>query len=188
MKAKLLTVLAVVVICGAAVSYDRWSAPSEMPAPDPVSSPPAHDLPSISFTTLDGKSHDLRSLPEKGIILHFWASWCAPCALEFPPLLKKIDGAHGDLALVAVSIDDSRQNMDKFLARLQKQQGAAMNSPHVYWVWDAKKDISLKQFDTIRAPESVLIDADRHMVDKIAGDPGWADAAMSKRLEALGRP
>jgi thiol-disulfide isomerase/thioredoxin len=158
------------------------------PEPEPVPSPQAQDLPTISFTTLDGKSHDMRSLPEKGIILHFWASWCAPCALEFPPLLKKVDGAHGALALVAVSIDDSRENMDKFLARLRKQQGAFASNPHVYWVWDANKDISLKQFDTIRAPESVLIDAHRRMVDKIAGDPGWADAAMGKRLEALGRP
>ena len=63
-----------------------------------------------------------------------------------------------------------------------------MNNPHVYWVWDAKKDISLKQFDTIRAPESVLIDLRRRMVDKIAGDPGWTNAAMSERLEALRRP
>src|SRR5262249_49097465 len=140
------------------------------------------------FTATDGRRYDLRALPEKGIILHFWASWCPPCMAEFPALLQKVADTHGDLALVAVSIDDRRDDMNHFLDRLRQDNGPLAAVPHVYWVWDRDKTISLKTFDTVRPPESVLIDARRHMVDKIAGDPGWDSADLRTRLAALARP
>jgi thiol-disulfide isomerase/thioredoxin len=183
MKAKLLTLLALLIVCGAATALDFTNVLPGVPAPTAPLQQAGKKIPAISFTAQDGRKYSLADLPEKGIVLHFWASWCAPCALEFPSLLEKIRQAHGDLALVAVSIEDRRTDMDKFLARLKNG-----DDPHVFWVWDKGKDISLKQFDTVRAPESVLIDARRRMVDKIAGDPGWTGPAMAARLRALAGP
>ncbi|HTK84962.1 MAG TPA: TlpA disulfide reductase family protein [Patescibacteria group bacterium] len=186
MKAKLLALIVIIVACGAAATYDLWQTPANAPASDNALVASPHKIPAINFTTLEGKNYFLSTLPEKGIILHFWASWCAPCALEFPLLLRKVAEANGNLALVSVSIDDSRPNMDEFLVRL-KARGVRTDAPHVYWVWDRDKSISLKNFQTVRAPESVLINRQRRMIDKIAGDPGWAGQEMSRKLLALVR-
>jgi thiol-disulfide isomerase/thioredoxin len=186
MKAKILALLVILLVCAAAATYDLWQVPPNAPGPDTTAVTALRKIPAITITALDGKTYALNTLPEKGIILHFWASWCAPCALEFPPLLKKIAESNGNLALVAVSIDDSRPNMDEFLVRL-KARGIRTDVPHVYWVWDQDKSISLRNFQTVRAPESVLIDRKRRMVDKIAGDPGWASQKMSQKLLALVR-
>jgi thiol-disulfide isomerase/thioredoxin len=183
MKEKILTLLFIVAVFAFAIAREHMMTPGE-PSYAPNSTPATQPLPSISFTVTDGKKYDFAKLPEKGIVLHFWASWCAPCAVEFPVLLKKIAEANGDLALVAVSIDDSRENMDKFVKKLGKQADA----PHVYWVWDKNKDISVKQFDTVKAPETVLIDSKRRMTGKIAGDPGWDTPAMAEKLRALALP
>jgi thiol-disulfide isomerase/thioredoxin len=186
MKAKLIALLVILLVCTAAATYDLWQTPTTAPPAEMAPVTAGQVIPEISVRTLEGKSYFLSTLPEKGIILHFWASWCAPCALEFPPLLKKIAEANGNLALVAVSIDDSRPNMDEFLVRL-KARGINTDQPHVYWVWDQDKSISLKNFQTVRAPESVLIDRKRRMTEKVAGDPGWAGEQMSRKLLALVR-
>lgn len=186
MKAKILALLVILLVCAAAATYDLWQTPANAPVTDDAPAPSAKKIPAIRFTTLEGKNYFLATLPEKGVILHFWASWCAPCALEFPPLLKKVAESNGNLALVAVSIDDSRPNMDKFLVRL-KARGINTDQPHVYWVWDQDKSISLRNFQTVRAPESVLIDRQRRMIEKIAGDPGWTGEQMSRKLLALVR-
>jgi thiol-disulfide isomerase/thioredoxin len=189
MKAKLLTLLAVLIVCAAAMTYDRWHVPAAMPPATAPDTPHGEgDAPAIAFKTTDNAAHDLRALPERGIILHFWASWCAPCMLEFPPLLQRVTDARGRLALVAVSIDDDRSAMDAFLARLKRAHAGTASNTHTYWVWDADKKISLQFFNVIRVPETVLIDSNRRLVGKIVGDPGWAGEGMEKKLKNLEAP
>jgi cytochrome c biogenesis protein CcmG, thiol:disulfide interchange protein DsbE len=183
MKEKILTLLFIIAVFTFAIAREHMITPVA-PAYAPAAQAAAQPLPAISFAATDGKTYDLGKLPEKGIVLHFWASWCAPCAVEFPVMLKKIADANGDLALVAVSIDDKREDMDKFVKKL----GGQATAPHVYWVWDKDKDISVKQFDTVKAPETVLIDAKRRMTAKIAGDAGWDTPAMAEKLRALALP
>jgi thiol-disulfide isomerase/thioredoxin len=72
------------------------------------------NLPDLAGFQLEGK------LPEemKGrmILLDFWASWCGPCKRSFPAMeeLRKTYGGDG-LTVVAVSIDENREKMQKFL-------------------------------------------------------------------------
>ena len=181
MRAKLIVLFVILVVCALAMSYDLWPD-RQQPTITQVAAPAAHfaTVPDFTFSTIDQKSHMIKSLPEQGIILHFWASWCGPCLIELPHLVKRVADSHGRLALVAVSIDDNFDAMNQFIARQHQK-----DTSHVYWVWDQDKYISLKLFNTTTPPETILINARRQMVDKIVGDPDWTLPEAKRLLDKL---
>ena len=52
------------------------------------------------------------------MLVDFWASWCLPCAESFP-VMEELYKKYSDqgLVILAVSTDEKRANMDKFLKK-----------------------------------------------------------------------
>ena len=71
-------------------------------------------FPNLAKMDLEGKLPDTQG---KVIMLDFWASWCDPCKRSFP-IIKEIHEKYADkgLVIIAVSVDENRKNMDRFLA------------------------------------------------------------------------
>lgn len=72
--------------------------------------------PNIVVVRLNGKDLPLASLRGKVVLLDVWASWCGPCKQELP-MLDAIAGRlrRRGVEVLAVSIDQQRENVDKFL-------------------------------------------------------------------------
>jgi len=69
--------------------------------------------PAFVATTLDGKTVDLSTLKGKVFVVHFWATWCAPCREEMPALEAVYRQYHGKgLEVIAVSADRPRARDD----------------------------------------------------------------------------
>ena len=73
-------------------------------------------VPAIHVESLTGKKIDVASYRGRVLLLDVWASWCGPCKQELPMLdamARKLKAQGIDV--LAVSVDQERANVDKFL-------------------------------------------------------------------------
>lgn len=63
-------------------------------------------IPATAFIDADGTEKSLADLRGQGLIVNFWATWCAPCVKEMPALdrLAEVAGPRG-LRVLALSAD-----------------------------------------------------------------------------------
>ena len=182
--------LALVFVCAVAVlaaGYDRTRTPS-LAVIDGGRNFTAGQAPDVRFTTLSEQSHSLRELSAPVVLLHFWASWCAPCLVEFPALLSMVERYEGQVALVAVSIDEDPAKMNRALDRLKETHGALMEQPFFYWTNDPEERISKDLFDVVRVPETIVLNVRRDMIAKFAGETDWSSEEVRAEIERALRP
>jgi len=68
-----------------------------------------HPAPPVSGVTLDGGSYTLPRAPGHYVVLNFFASWCTPCQVEGPELVKFQfqHQASGNASVVSVVFSDT---------------------------------------------------------------------------------
>lgn len=64
---------------------------------------PGQDVP---LERADGSAARLRDHGDSAVILHFWATWCAPCRTELPALIEAA-ARHPHVVFLLVSVDES---------------------------------------------------------------------------------
>src|ERR1700761_7947628 len=63
-------------------------------------------LPEIGFVDPDDKALSLADYKGKGVLLNFWATWCAPCVKEMPSLDKlQAEMGKDKFVVVPLSLD-----------------------------------------------------------------------------------
>lgn len=70
----------------------------------------------FSVTTSDGKTFTLSEvLEEKSfVMINFWATWCGPCKAEFEGMQKAYERCSDDMAIIAMSTDDTLVEVAEF--------------------------------------------------------------------------
>ena len=74
-------------------------------APPAVAAPPMPVR--LAVPLVDGQPFDLAQEAGHVVIVHAWATWCAPCHVEMP-MLDRFARAHGDVVVLALSADSRR--------------------------------------------------------------------------------
>jgi peroxiredoxin len=64
-------------------------------------------LPEVSFTDIEGKTHNLSDMRGKNVLLAFWATWCPQCNIDDLGQLRN-EVKTDDLAILAVSVVSGR--------------------------------------------------------------------------------
>jgi thiol-disulfide isomerase/thioredoxin len=78
--------------------------------------------PAVELTDAEGKKAVVNGLKGEVTLVNFWASWCGPCALEFPALNElAADYTGKDFKVLAITVDTDRAAADEFLARFKKE-------------------------------------------------------------------
>jgi thiol-disulfide isomerase/thioredoxin len=78
------------------------------PANVPPAAPPtlSQTLRDTKLQTLDGDSLKLSDFADKVVVLNLWATWCGPCRLEMPELVK-ISNEYKSRGLVVIGVATS---------------------------------------------------------------------------------
>ena len=71
--------------------------------------------PEIDLPTLDGGALRLSDLRGEWVILTFWATWCAPCAVELPALQTLYTS--GAAQVIAVNMREKAESVQVFADR-----------------------------------------------------------------------
>lgn len=138
----------------------------------------------FAFTTLDGKSYRLADFRGKAVILNFWASWCAPCVIEMPHMLRLAQTTKNEAVFMFLSLDKDEADVRKFLKRLD----AEIQSKKILIALDKNGEVSKSLFQTYKIPETYLIDAEGKIRKKIVGaDIDWNSPEMIKTIADYSR-
>ncbi len=79
---------------------------------------PGHEAPEIAMKDPDGKERKLSDLRGKVVMIDFWASWCRPCRMENPNVVKLYNKYHSKgFEIFSVSLDKKH---DDWVAAIEK--------------------------------------------------------------------
>src|SRR5579864_48872 len=73
--------------------------------------------PDINLNDTAGKPLSLKSLRGRVVLIDFWASWCGPCRMENPNVVKAFNEFKGkNFAILGVSLDKDKESWKKAIA------------------------------------------------------------------------
>lgn len=105
---------------------------------------PDFSIPAVS----GGGSLSISALSGKVVVLDFWATWCVPCRHSFPYYEGLAKRHPGEVAVLAVSVDDEPDGIGDFV----KETGVTFPIG-----WDQDKSI-VERYRPEAMPTSFLID------------------------------
>ncbi len=146
----------------------------------PLVEPYAVDITAVALTAADGNREPLGAiLPQEPSIVHFWATWCAPCREELPALARFAEtlASRGQTErLIVIAVEPSpREKIDRFLLE------AGIDG---FVTWHDREGKSGAAFGLFGMPATVLLDGAHLVVGKVSGALDWDDAAARAELEA----
>lgn len=145
--------------------------------------PAMPQAPDFTYTTITREKSSLYAHKGKTILLHFWASWCAPCLVEFPTLLNLANDNKNNLIILAISVDEDKSKINRFIKQLNR--GIPKN---VHIIQDSHKIISQDLYQTLKLPETFVISPNLKILEKVIGPQGnWNSPAWKKKFLNSGK-
>ena len=118
------------------------------------------DTPEFKIISFDDENYFTRDDIKKNnyTLINFWASWCAPCRVEHPILMKLSQTKN--LVILGINFKDKEPRAKTFLSEL--------GNPYDLLAKDKNGKHSVK-FGIYGIPESILINKELTIIQKFVG-------------------
>lgn len=125
-------------------------------------------FPASQMQGLSGPSKNVSVFHGKPLVINVWASWCGPCRQEMGSL-ERLSRHYGgkQFNVIGISTDDYRERATAFL-----QQSNTTFSNYI----DSKLVLE-SMLGADRLPLTLLVDAQRRVLDKFYGAKQWDSPA-----------
>jgi thiol-disulfide isomerase/thioredoxin len=161
-----------VAVQGAAVGLYLARKPPRS-APFAAETLTVRDAPELAFERSDGTRGTLSDLRGKTVLVHFWATWCAPCRSELPGLIATATALErsGTFELVAVSVDDEWDQMRTYFDAHIPRAAVRPTTAGIHHV-----------FGVSTLPDTYMVDASGRLVARYAGARDWTTEVARAHL------
>ncbi len=148
--------------------------PRELPSALIDKPAPEFDLPSLA----EGRRLSSEALRGQVVVVNFFASWCAPCRVEHPLLLRL--ARQEKVRVIGIAYKDRPEDSRRFLAEL--------GDPYLATGIDRDGRTGI-DFGLYGVPETYVIDKAGHIRRRIVGPvtPAMLDRELLPLLRALER-
>lgn len=111
--------------------------------------------------TIDGADFDIDAMRGKWVVVNFFATWCVPCVVEHPELVKFSEerAETGDAVVVSIAYEEEAQRLRDFFAEKGGDWPAIVGD-------DARTAL---EFGVTGVPESFLVDPSGRVVAHFTG-------------------
>jgi thiol-disulfide isomerase/thioredoxin len=129
---------------------------------------PSGRAPEFTVTTLDGQRVASKELAGKTVVLDFWATWCKPCLVATPDLVKFANkfGKDPNFVMIGISVDrpGDLQVLRDYVAKHK-----------MTWLqrFDTPRQVT-PVFDVTAFPTYIVIDGKGIIRERLLGWPGAA--------------
>jgi len=160
------SLITLMIVLSLSVSADVWANHALYEKLGVVPSRTIKDAPMFALKGITGKMVALKNFRGKPVLLHFWATWCAPCQEELPALQRLYEKMGNDhFEIVAVNID--RGDPAKVLEYIDKYKLTFLN------LLDPEQTVR-KQYFIRGLPTSYLIDTEGQLRGFVSGARTWS--------------
>lgn len=133
--------------------------------------------PDFTLPDLNGTRVSLADFRGKVILLNIWATWCLPCVEEMPSMEKLHREMQGeDFIILAVSIDNA--GTEVVIPFVEKHDLS-------FTVLVDRKATVKSLFQATGVPESIIIDQQGIILEKVIGARNWASSEILGYFRSL---
>lgn len=115
--------------------------------------------PAFELLDLQGEKVSLEALRGRPVVLNFWATWCQPCIVEHPVLVRTAERWEGRAHFLGVIYHDETAAIERFI---QRRGGWG------HTLVDPDSAVAIR-YGVYGAPETFIIDGSGVVREKVTG-------------------
>jgi peroxiredoxin len=137
--------------------------------------------PDFTLSDLSGQMTSLQQYRGKVVLLDFWATWCPPCRIAIPELIKlQEEYREKGLVILGISMDDPKDVPIDYLRIFQQEHKINYKILRL----DDKVVQDYFGYDSPAIPTLFVIDREGKIREKIVGfQPGAVKKSLSKLIK-----